>query len=722
MTRPLFVIGFVYLISTLFAYITEGTVSQAVGLCLIPLILLGLWLLKGDKRKFKIISVTALVAINLFNFHYIKHTLLAKELIGKVAKIDGEIIDFSANGVNSLYLLKADVKLDGKNYGKVKTLLFLDKEAELGPLDRVSCVVEFSKVKKSLFFNTTEYYKAKGVHLSATAVGEVTVKGNKNNIITKIKALNTYMKCNIHEMFPGYQGDLMKALILGDKSGLSRDCKDVFRRAGIYHILAVSGLHMSVVIQLICRLASRIGCGKKLSAGISIFCCLLFTVIVGPSPSVVRCAVMALIGLLGQIFDRDADPRNSMGLSVILLLLYNPYAVFDAGLQLSFLATWGIVSLGPIFSQKLLNLGLAKNVKETLVTSLAASAGTLPILLFRFNEIALIAPITNLLLAPIIPGIFTGTLIFAVVVPLLGHGFFCKLALLILGGVVTLFVDVARVFAMLPFIQVNALQIALCFFCVLVLWGLKFLKSRELIRLENTKKNRFVILLVFLFLILLSGCVEAWQKNREAKIFVLPGNGNVLISCGSQNVLIGGNRTKIYFNQLNWALDQVKCSQLSTFVCKAGEHSEELLEKVCENFDIQSILTRESMLATFENEESSHPTIHRLDEMEVIPLGNKGCIKMVEGVTVVEFDGTFTVIFDPQVNEELLSITEGVDNIILSRKIKLPKMNSSEKNIVIYDMKLASARDFSNNTFEVYITTSEKVLVLHLCQWQTKIT
>ncbi|GHV28762.1 hypothetical protein FACS189481_0060 [Clostridia bacterium] len=726
MKRPFFVIGLVYLAATLFACVTEGFVSQTLGILLVLFVPAFSWFItrtrfSKNKKEIKIIMITALIAVNLFNFHYIKTTLPAKELVGQTARIAGTVQDFAAGETKPIYVLKAKVETSNETYENVKMLLFLDKETRLERFEKVACEVKFSKIKKNLLFDSSEYYKAKGIQLSARPLGEITITHPRNSLASRVGLINEYIKRNIEETFTGYQGDVMKAIILGDKSGLSQDCKNTFKRSGIYHILAVSGLHMSIVTQLICLILSKLRCNQKVSAGCAIAGSLLFVLVVGPAPSVVRCAVMTIIYLLGKIIDREADSLNSLGLGLLPLLILNPYSVFDVGLQLSFLSTWGIIVLGAHLAKQMETWKWPKFFRESLSISFAATGATLPIMALKFGEISLIAPLTNLILMPIIPWTLICTLFFAIVRPLLGSGFFYKCAVLITGGSITLFVDIARIFANFPLGKLQWWQTALCFCCAMILWLLRYPKVQKITRIKNSKRTNLIVCGVSLSLLVVGSFGSWWVKRHESQIFILPGNGNVLINCEGKNLLIGANRTKGYLNQLNWALDQTNKNDLDTFICRENKFSADLIEKICENFKVSDILTEEKIRVTFEEKQNS-PKVRQLKEMEKFAFGEEASFKVADGIATFECDENLTVILEPDTDLDGLSeIIKKADNIIMSKKTKLPAQVLNFQKVIVYDLKLTSTSDLSSGEYEVHTPRPDKVLTLCLRNGKTTV-
>lgn len=190
---------------------------------------------------------------------------------------------------------------------------------------------------------------------------------------------------------PPASAALLGGLLLGDRTELPREIDDKFRRAGVYHVLAVSGFNVALVAGTAWSVLTLARVGRRVAALAAIAVVLGFAVVVGPEPSVVRAVVMGVLVLGAMLLDREAAVLNSLSLAAILILAARPGDLADPGFQLSFAATAGIV-LAPLPS------GL---VLGSLGVTLAAQIAVLPIALFHFNQLSTIAPVANVAVVPL---------------------------------------------------------------------------------------------------------------------------------------------------------------------------------------------------------------------------------------------------------------------------------------------------------------------------------
>lgn len=195
-------------------------------------------------------------------------------------------------------------------------------------------------------------------------------------------------------------GPMMSKMLLGIADDLDPAITADFRAVGLSHLLAVSGLHLSILCGSLFIGLSRIRRIKRIAPFITAPFVLFFMALAGFSPSIVRAGVMYLIVLLACGISREADALNSLGLSLIVLLITDPFAAYDPGLLLSFSATLGLLKLYPPLYKCAENISIRpiRHVADSLFITLSALGATLPISVVLFGTLPLIAPISNLLL------------------------------------------------------------------------------------------------------------------------------------------------------------------------------------------------------------------------------------------------------------------------------------------------------------------------------------
>jgi ComEC/Rec2-related protein len=207
----------------------------------------------------------------------------------------------------------------------------------------------------------------------------------------------------ISSAIAGDEGVLIAGLLYGERN-LSPQAKELFRRAGLTHIVAVSGSNFTIIVTVIFSILLGIGLWRHQAFTITTAAMLLFFGFVGFSASVARAAIMGWILLLARHLGRSPNIWHLCLLSAALLSLYDPWMfAFDAGFALSFLATIGLVIWTPIFTERLHRLPEIGGLREAAATTCAATLMTTPYISLIFERISLAGLFTNLVAVPIVP-------------------------------------------------------------------------------------------------------------------------------------------------------------------------------------------------------------------------------------------------------------------------------------------------------------------------------
>ncbi|MCX6813109.1 MAG: ComEC/Rec2 family competence protein [Candidatus Azambacteria bacterium] len=200
------------------------------------------------------------------------------------------------------------------------------------------------------------------------------------------------------------QASFLEALLVGAKRTLPPDLVDAFNRTGTSHIVAISGYNISIISIMLLNFLSYLLLPRRLIfwlVGISL---VLFTLIAGAGASVVRAAIMGGLLILARREGRSYQITNAIIFAGTAMLFFNPYLLrYDAGFQLSFLATLGLVYLAPHFNKWFSRLPNFLSFRTNLAATLSAQIMTLPVILFGFGRFSLIAILANVLILPIIP-------------------------------------------------------------------------------------------------------------------------------------------------------------------------------------------------------------------------------------------------------------------------------------------------------------------------------
>ena len=196
---------------------------------------------------------------------------------------------------------------------------------------------------------------------------------------------------------------VLAAMTLGDKSALTKELKDTYSATGASHVLALSGLHLSIVYGLLTLLLA--GRWRKAGQLLTLVAVWAFVLLTGMSVSVLRAAVMLTTMSILSLRGRKGMSLGSLSLAAIILLCANPYVLFDVGFQLSFLAVLAILLLIPladsmVSAQWLQRHRLMKWLWGLLMVSVAAQIGTAPLVAYHFGRLPVYFLLTNLVAIP----------------------------------------------------------------------------------------------------------------------------------------------------------------------------------------------------------------------------------------------------------------------------------------------------------------------------------
>lgn len=350
---------------------------------------------------------------------------------------------------------------------------------------------------------------------------------------------------------------ILTALLLGDRSGLSYLTKAQLKSAGIYHALAVSGMHVSVLMGAISLLCLR---RRRLYPVLGVPVLVLYCFLTGLPASVIRASIMQLFLMAAPAFGRQNDHPTAMLTALFVLVLENPWSMLSAGLQISFLSTAGILFLNycreaererassrreksPLYKR------MGAYIRDNISVSLAAMLFSAPALLLHFGYLPVYSILTNLLVIKLISFSFTLGLLFSVL------SFFSTWASALLACVLQLLLRLAmlviRFVAQLPYAEYYPEGLA-SIAAFLLLWlALCYLLFGS--RRHNRKR---LLLVVFVAVAAAVLCIVFSVSGRAGFVFTAldVGQGQcVLLESGGMTLAVdcGGSRGDTAGNELS---------------------------------------------------------------------------------------------------------------------------------------------------------------------------
>lgn len=217
--------------------------------------------------------------------------------------------------------------------------------------------------------------------------------------------LRVKASAKLRQLLGETEGALLSAMILGEKSFLEEESKEMYQRNGISHILAISGLHLMLLGNGIYTILKRILPVWVIPELSACTIMILFCFFSGASISTLRATIMFVMTLLGKILGRTYDSLSALGLAAAILLWKNPYVMENSGFLLSFLAVIGVVYAAPAIH---MIFPWENKLWKSLTISLSASLTTLPVLLVNYGAFSWYSVFLNLLILPPMAFILAG--------------------------------------------------------------------------------------------------------------------------------------------------------------------------------------------------------------------------------------------------------------------------------------------------------------------------
>ena len=333
----------------------------------------------------------------------------AQARVGREDVVEAEVLDCPER---TDYGARCTVRVPGL---RGRAMLYGDEALlSLEPGNRVTAAVRYESAV-SLGGEESSYFTARGIFLRLYVRGELEAEaGGAGGLRYLPRRLAGRLRAAVERLYGQPERGLILALLTGERDGLDEQARSDLTRGGLMHLTAVSGLHCGFFISLLGLLVLR---RQRLTALLGYPVLLLYMVMVGCTPSVVRSCVMVGFALLAPLVGRESDAPTSLSAALLVILLANPFAVASVSLQLSFAAVAGLLGpgkrlYGALSACRPRALGrTGRGLWALLAGSLSASLGvmalTAPLSAVYFGSLSLVSPLANLLVLWMTPVLFS---------------------------------------------------------------------------------------------------------------------------------------------------------------------------------------------------------------------------------------------------------------------------------------------------------------------------
>lgn len=511
--------------------------------CLIGSLLIVLFLLFSRKTRLiaLCLSFALLACFRFYVFSFepennISYAFREKSLIKQ--KITGKIIS-KVNEKEGLYSFVLEMNTI-KNIPIKGNIKFYTRSKGLEYGDIVESVAELKLISAPTnpdAFSYKDYLLRQKIYASGFSLSPVNVLSKEPEFFTDIIiTIGSRVSSLISKRFDENSA-FIKAIFLGDKSELG-DYRENMTRAGLSHLLAVSGLHVGLISLIILLILNTLIPNKNIVRIVTIIILLFYAALCNWSPSVFRAAVMIALYLIGTMLQRQISSLNILFLSAFIITLINPLQLFSIGFQLSYIAVFTLLIILPkywnflIFKLHLNDKKMLKFFAGTITTTLILSVYLGPLTAFYFHQLNFNGIIGNLIGIPAM-GIILPLSILIIFFPIQGFILNCyRNSFHFLMKGFDLWVDFSGGLPLhFTFISINIFQLLILY---LILFTIPFLLNKKGIL-------KYVMFLMIPFIFLISA--NLWNEDRlkitffdcglgDMTLLELPDNTVIMVDCG----------------------------------------------------------------------------------------------------------------------------------------------------------------------------------------------
>lgn len=511
--------------------------------------------------------------------------------------ISGYVVDMtSKSGFVSEHVVVIE-SIDGDRVN-LRAPLVTEFQSELYRGDFFECRAEISPLEEyddAKFLRNSDSYEFPLVCI-VEAGTEIEYPQKEFRLETMLADLNMELSATLRAFLGRDAGSLASALLLGNRELLDDSVLRDFKRAGVYHMLALSGLHVAILIGALEFLLKKVRVPSKIRISVLALISLFYVALTGFQLSACRSMIMLWTMYLSFALGKKRDALTSLFIAISIIVLISPSAILDAGLQLSFLSTLGVIASSMIVKKiPFLNreykenvvkkriYGLFKKLLGALVASLCVFVTTLPTVASYFGEVSLATFVSNIFMG-VVCEIF---MIFALITLLLSSvvalaspfAFLAKLIGSAMLGLVEVIADVDGIMLSLNYPYVDVLT-ALLFIASVLLFGIK-LKRKWLIPLPSV-----------VFAILLVVSIVSYNVSRDGFVRVEYCKGDTLIISSADGVYLCDASEGTY-NDVYSAISIAKenCFSEIDGIILSHYHTSHLrtLKRVAERYKLRSL-------------------------------------------------------------------------------------------------------------------------------------
>lgn len=316
----------------------------------------------------------------------------------RLCEISGTVQKVQKSGGGYKITLK-NVKLSPDGERVENCVVYTEEEYERGALLRIKGRASlFDTAKNPGEFDMRRYYRTMRIGFRIYPDEVVTEKNNASFLLKAAAGLSKKLRSSLYSVTDSASASVFTAMLLGDKDELDSELSDLFTACGIGHILAISGLHVSLIGMGLYKILRKSGAGYVFSMIIGSAVILFYGMMTGNGTSTVRAVIMYIAAVYANAAGRTYDMVSAASLAALIMLFGNPMLLYNGGFLLSFGAVFGIVLIAGNVSRA---FKITKKIPAAFLTSLSVQAATLPVIMWNYYEIPVLSVLINLIVVPL---------------------------------------------------------------------------------------------------------------------------------------------------------------------------------------------------------------------------------------------------------------------------------------------------------------------------------
>jgi len=464
MARPMMIASLVFIATLAVSVFLPISVLPAVAVFISAAALL-LFLISKSNHKLRNIakvSIFSVLSIACFLIYNYVTVIPAANLKGTTADISATVLEteLSKSG-DKFYIVRLNT-IDGKAAPRdLKIRLFCSESDDLNDYDKIAAGVNF--FQDSAISSSDRYYLSNSILASATTLSDITVtNADEFSPLREICLIRDKMVFNIRSGLPTEEGNILCGILFGKRDYINSETTDLFAASGISHLLAISGLHLSIIVFLINALLGIFRIGKVFRSVITLVFTAVLMIMTGFTPSILRAGIMITCLLFAQFLRYDYDAPTALSFSAVIICIINPYAITNIGFLLSFSATLGLIVSQTLLDKvratfSLKTVGIVRlvlyEILKLIVPCFFAFMFTVPVSACVFGYLSVYSPITNLIISPLLPLTLAVSLA-AAIFSLTPFAFIYQPIFFIAKHLISCIIQISEFFSSLPFSKI----------------------------------------------------------------------------------------------------------------------------------------------------------------------------------------------------------------------------------------------------------------------------